>query len=262
MSQRKLTLEQDVDVVRRWQAGATQVELALAFNVSTTVISGAIRRAKGLPRSSPSEAGGKFPLIRAKDLLPKPTPKPVEYPENPPKLPVPCEVSLGESECFWSHVDLPNGNGCRLWHAYVHKSGYGHFRVGAIIEYAHRVSWRLTYGPIPEGMSVLHKCDVRRCVEPTHFWLGTKNENMKDMVAKGRARGHSGEAHYRTGLTWEKVREIRRLRCEKGLTQQALADMFGASRRQIGFIVTGKTWKECDPSSAANTSVDWRTLTA
>jgi hypothetical protein len=51
---------------------------------------------------------------------------------------------------------------------------------------AHRMSWEMHFGPIPEGMLVLHHCDVRRCVRPDHLFLGTARDNTRDMIAKGR----------------------------------------------------------------------------
>jgi len=80
--------------------------------------------------------------------------------------------------------------GCWLWE----KAGngrYGDFQLSKINGKrlrmsAHRFSYELHYGPIPKGMSVLHKCDVTMCVNPDHLTLGTQDDNMKDMVKKGR----------------------------------------------------------------------------
>lgn len=79
---------------------------------------------------------------------------------------------------------------CHLWTAYCTPSGYGEIGVGG--KYggtvrAHRAAWELYVGPIPAGLRVLHRCDVRRCVNPAHLWLGTQQENMVDMRRKGRA---------------------------------------------------------------------------
>lgn len=81
--------------------------------------------------------------------------------------------------------------GCWIWTGSVMKNGYGHFQVGKSrkthkLAPAHRVSYELNIGSIPEGMCVLHKCDVPACVNPYHLFLGTYKDNAMDMAAKGR----------------------------------------------------------------------------
>lgn len=83
--------------------------------------------------------------------------------------------------------------GCWNWLGGLFKeTGYGKFNAGkgengkTITAYAHRVSYELHTGPIPEGMQVLHRCDNPRCVRPDHLFLGTQLDNMRDMIAKGR----------------------------------------------------------------------------
>jgi hypothetical protein len=89
---------------------------------------------------------------------------------------------------FWAKVR--KGDGCWEWQASRNSSGYGWFRFGPqgsrTPTGAHRVSYVLTKGPIPEGMQVLHRCDNPPCVNPSHLFLGTNDDNHADKVAKGR----------------------------------------------------------------------------
>ena len=90
-----------------------------------------------------------------------------------------------------------DSSGCWLWTGAIYASGYGQFyngadtragAKGAHMELAHRVAYKLRYGEIPEGMLVLHTCDVRHCVNPDHLFLGTHKDNTQDMIKKGRAK--------------------------------------------------------------------------
>ena len=86
---------------------------------------------------------------------------------------------------FWSKVK--KSKGCWEWQACTNEAGYGIVGVGGKrTDRAHRVSWRLRYGEIPEGLFVLHRCDNRKCVRPSHLFVGTNQDNVDDMVAKGR----------------------------------------------------------------------------
>lgn len=85
---------------------------------------------------------------------------------------------------FWSKVKKTKA--CWNWMASEAGRGYGGFKFKGKTTKASRVVWELTYGLIPFGMCILHKCDNRKCVRPSHLFLGTVKENNIDMMNKGR----------------------------------------------------------------------------
>jgi hypothetical protein len=145
---------------------------------------------------------------------------------------------------FWSKVQ--KSDGCWLWTGATTPDGYG--KIGADRRSttgsqprAHRVSWTLHCGPIPEGMEVLHKCDNPPCVRPDHLFIGTQRDNVMDMQAKGRARKPRGEAHGRAKLTIAEVVSIRE-RAALGWKQRDLAKEFRVARSLVGRIVLMQAW--------------------
>lgn len=95
-------------------------------------------------------------------------------------------VSKSVSERFWSKVCILHPSDCWEWQAAKFCNGYGVFRLDGKNFRAHRLSWVLEYGDIPEGLSVLHSCDNPSCVNPHHLWLGTQLDNLRDSDCKGR----------------------------------------------------------------------------
>lgn len=166
------------------------------------------------------------------------------------------------SERFWSKVD--KSGECWTWAgALMRQTGYGAFRFEGRTAYAHRVSYILANGPIPDGLYVCHRCDNRPCVRPSHLFLGTHRDNFADAVAKGRfphGREHwssrppqvrsistsvgpnAGTSNGNSRLTEDDVRLIiSRLR--GGAHPRVLASAFGVSVAHVRSIAYGRAWR-------------------
>jgi hypothetical protein len=158
------------------------------------------------------------------------------------------------SNRFWTKVQVLGEADCWEWQAFRSKFGYGKTGVGGRVHFAHRVAWELTYGPIPDGIRVLHRCDNPPCVNPAHLFLGTMSDNMQDMWDKGRHEppkkqpkpapiGRArGERHGLAKLTAEIVL-LARQQAAAGTTYQALALQHGVTKQAIRYAVLRHTWK-------------------
>lgn len=175
---------------------------------------------------------------------------------------------------FWKKVHKTDG--CWLWTGARSRMGYGAWTPSASGPqpwpkvHAHRFSYELAYGPIPEGTCVLHACDTPACVRPDHLWLGSRVDNNLDKLQKGRqargerhgsrthpeavprgerngARKHPerlkrGEQRADSRLTDSQVMEIRRLYSAGGISQHALAKMIGVAQTTISRVVNRQLW--------------------
>ncbi len=159
---------------------------------------------------------------------------------------------------FWAKVQKTDS--CWLWIASKNQCGYGLFATeprpnGSMkMEPAHRVSWRIHFGDIPQGLLVLHNCpggDNPSCVNPAHLWLGTDHDNAWDKSAKGRSvKGQhfphalrcKGENTWSAKLTEDDVRAIRTARSE-GVSASILAEKYGISKTQVWCIARRAKWK-------------------
>lgn len=145
---------------------------------------------------------------------------------------------------FLSRLDRSGGDdSCWLWKGYINpQTGYGVAHGSPLrnrMMSAHRLSFHLHHGKDPGRLFVLHRCDVRTCVNPRHLFLGTARDNWADSIAKGRQVAvRIGEANSRSKLTADKVREIRR----STATSAELARRFGVSNVAIGLIRRGRSW--------------------
>jgi hypothetical protein len=145
------------------------------------------------------------------------------------------------AERFWSKVDFSGE--CWEWKAAKTLNGYGIFRLSSsFANYAHRFVWELFNGPIPDGIFTLHRCDNRSCVNPSHLFLGSADDNAKDMVFKHRQ--SMGEHRPLHKLTVNQVREI----LSSPLLQKEIAEKFGVSQQLISGIRLRRRWRHVSVS--------------
>ena len=138
---------------------------------------------------------------------------------------------------FWSKVD--KSGGCWAWTAYTDMFGYGVVALGYTMARAHRISYEMEKGTIPEGLQVRHLCHNPSCVRPDHLEIGTQKDNMRDMIEAGRCL--RGEERPNAKLKSGQVRDIRR-RHKEGVTQVYLAKEYGVTSPNISAIIRRQTW--------------------
>jgi HNH endonuclease len=162
-------------------------------------------------------------------------------------------------EKFMIKVSKPDGeNGCWIWTGYLGKrknKNYGHCHLLPPEQMAHRVSYILFNGPIPEGMQILHNCDNPPCVNPNHIRSGTAQDNVNDRVNRGRSRHPSGTEHGRSKLTSNQIAKIRSSyvpgkaggkRGKPGALKNSaryLAEKYGVTKRTILLIIRNESYK-------------------
>lgn len=146
-------------------------------------------------------------------------------------------------ENFWRRVAVASESECWLWTGGKSRTGYGQTTFNYQHRLAHRVSWELTHGEIPDGMMVCHRCDNPACCNPEHLFIGSNSDNQLDSVLKGRSRAarQNGSTNHCARLTESQVIEIRRRRTsgEKGID---LAREFGVSQSALCQAYKGTTW--------------------
>lgn len=143
---------------------------------------------------------------------------------------------------FWSQVRKTPG--CWLWTGSTDRGGYGTIQSALFgVNRAHCFSWCLHFGPIPNGLDVLHTCDTPPCVRPDHLFTGTHAVNMKDMVMKGRTNGPRGIRNTNAKLSDSDVRAIRSRYAAGGVSQRALAAEFHVTQKIILGVVHWRLWR-------------------
>ena len=130
---------------------------------------------------------------------------------------------------FWNKVDFSGE--CWNWTASTDTKGYGKFGImkHKLVQ-SHRMAWRLSRGPIPEGQFVLHRCDNRRCVRPAHLYLGTQFDNMRDCAVRGR--------------NWTKITKEQAISARTDPRPvKVIAGELGISTRMVYNIKKGLWWR-------------------
>lgn len=136
-----------------------------------------------------------------------------------------------------------NDNGCWIWQKSCAKMGYGQISVHNVSRSLHRLAYEAYRGPIPNNLEVCHRCDVRACCNPEHLFLGTRLDNVSDMIAKGRGSKPpliTGTANPKAVLSFAEVEEVRRLRTS-GMSQRAVAKLFNCGQATIWNIAHRRT---------------------
>lgn len=132
-------------------------------------------------------------------------------------------------------------NGCWMFTGGCGSRGYGNIWDNGKTRSAHIVAYEIHKGPVTDGLSVLHTCDNRWCVNPDHLFLGTQQDNINDMIHKGRD-GFSGERNGRALLNKDSVLLIKHLLDTGEHSQQTIANAYKVSRSTIAAIKSGRNW--------------------
>jgi len=152
------------------------------------------------------------------------------------------------SKRFWQKVDKqPSEKGCWLWMGRPQSAGYGSISIGPLGHakgyLAHRISYMIAHGIISDEVCVLHNCDTPPCVNPDHLFTGTKGDNIRDCVSKGRAFRVKGSSSPRAKLIEDQVNEMRELHQNDGLGYRRLANRYHVDRTTVRQIILRQTWK-------------------
>ena len=139
---------------------------------------------------------------------------------------------------FWSKVSIKGVDDCWEWTAARNLNGYGQLFRTISPRGAHRISYELANGPVPEGLEVMHTCDNRVCCNPRHLKVGTHQENVADCVAKGRQT--RGEMVGK--LVEDEVRAIRMF-LATGSRSIDMARLYGVSDVSVARIKHEQTWR-------------------
>ena len=140
-------------------------------------------------------------------------------------------------KAFWSLVSVGSACSCWRWNGGQSRKGYGRFWDGKKTVQANRYAWKTKHGKeMSPEKDACHTCDHPWCVNPDHIWGGTRSENLKDSIKKGRWHRLDMHLHGRRVLKEEDIPNIVQL-CDSGVSQKFVANRFGVTRQRIGQVV-------------------------
>jgi len=138
---------------------------------------------------------------------------------------------------------------CWTWRGATKGFGYGYLTTGSRkdgsrkTQTAHRVSYSVYVGPIPDGMWVLHHCDNPKCCNPKHLYIGDRKQNVSDMMTRGRLSSQKGESNNNAKINMDTANMIRIERKENRTSYREIAYMFGLkSHKTVMQICNGELW--------------------
>ncbi len=137
-----------------------------------------------------------------------------------------------EDNRFWGKVARGDGDECWPWTASRNRDGYGNFRLGKTMVLAHRHAYSICKGPIGDGLHVCHACDRPECCNPAHLFLGSRSDNMRDAIRKGR----------KGKLSPEMADVIRQVYASGKYTQKEIGEVLGVTKEAISHIATGRSY--------------------
>lgn len=166
--------------------------------------------------------------------------------EKPQRVPNGKSLKYNLEHHGWTSVsNVPELGDCWIWGGGVDSNGYGSvWHAGEGLR-AHRAAYQVFVGPIPVDLMVCHACDIRNCINPKHLWLGTNQDNMNDMLSKGRGNRRKGAQVSNSKLVESDVLDIRkRYKAKEPL--KSIGGRYGVTESCVWSVGTHKSWAWLD----------------